>query len=385
MHSAIVGGSSAGRVLNCPASVKLAQAAPEQPQSAYAAEGTALHAIMEQALLNAQEPSSDVVGLHVEGVQITQEHWVDKLLPAWDATQEAFRQFNVTEYEPESRVHFRTLPGVFGTCDVLGLAFDGTVVLLDYKFGDGVLVSPVDSAQLKFYAAAAAEDAQFSEWFTHPDQRIVLGIIQPAQEPPLQTWETTLHDVKAFQAELVLALARAEKPDVQPHPGDWCRWCPAAPTCPAKTQLAAETVAYSPVDAVRLADNMRLADQLEDWIKQVRNAGHFALENGVAVPGYKLVQKRATRKWVDEGAALDKLKRMRSLAAKDYSTVKLCTPPQLEKICKAKGVDFAQFEEYFDSVSSGTTVAPDTDPRPGIVMQRERVIPEHLALSMKTH
>ena len=49
-HSKIVGGSTAKRVINCPGSVALVQQMPPQVESKYAAEGTLLHACMEDLL-----------------------------------------------------------------------------------------------------------------------------------------------------------------------------------------------------------------------------------------------------------------------------------------------------------------------------------------------
>jgi hypothetical protein len=49
-HSKVVGGSTAGRVLNCPGSVALVAKMPPQQGSKYAEEGTLLHACMEVLL-----------------------------------------------------------------------------------------------------------------------------------------------------------------------------------------------------------------------------------------------------------------------------------------------------------------------------------------------
>ena len=383
-HSTVVGGSSAARVLNCPASVRLSKEIPRQPASSYAQEGTAMHAIMEQMLLTEDMDPMSFVGLTIEDVKITRDHITDLVMPAWEATDEAFTRFDIDEFEPEAQVHFQSIPGAFGTCDIFARGRDDLVVLLDYKFGSGVLISPVENKQLMFYAAAAVEDPNFADWWTGDlDQPIKVGIIQPAQEHTLATWQTTVREVTAFTMELMLAVDKAEKPHVGPNMGDWCRWCPAAAVCPAKLNAAAAIDNLKEDHLNDLAVALELASDLEPWIKQVKTLAHQQLERGDKIEGFKLVKKRAMRKWADEQAALTTLKNARKLKAEDYTTVKMCTPPQFEKICKAKGVDFKKYSDMIVSVSSGTTLAPADDPREGVVMSSDREIPEHLADAMK--
>jgi hypothetical protein len=384
-HSTVVGGSSAARVVNCPASVRLSQEIPPSPTSSYAAEGTALHAVMEHWLLH--EPkwtADDLVGSTWEGVEITTDLYHNKITPAMDATNEAFNRFDVGEFEPEAQVHFSSIEGAFGTCDIIGTGRDDLVVLLDYKFGDGVLISPVENKQLMFYAAAAMEDPACADMFTGDlDQPVMLGIIQPAQEHTLRTWETTVRAVTQFQMELMVAVGKSDNPDLPPRAGDWCRWCPAAPVCPAKLNAASAIDNLKDEHLHDLAVAMELAEDLEPWIKQVRKMAHEQLEAGAKVEGYKLVKKRASRKWLEEKDTLAKLKRMKKLVAEDYSTVKILTPPQLEKKCKSKGVDFKQFSDMIVSVSTGTTIAPADDPREGITVSAQREIPDNLANAIK--
>ena len=389
-HSSVVGGSSASRVINCPASVKLSEGVPNKT-STYAAEGTALHAVMEYWLERAYPEMmsrENCVGVEFEGVTVTQELFVEKLFPAVCATVDAFKQYGVTEFEPEGQVFFQSsgLKGAFGTCDVFATNDSGDLILLDYKFGDGVLVSPVENKQLMFYAAAALEDPTFKDWVTGDlNQRVVLGIIQPAQDPPLQVWETTVRDLAVFTSTLTLAVAAADSPDVEPRKGDWCRWCPAAPTCPAHLDTARRAAKMSKQDVYQLSVAMDLVRELEPWFKQVKAEAHEQLELGRAVTGYKLVPSRASRKWVDNDAVQTKLKRMKKLSREDYEIVKMVSPPQLEKVCNAAGVDFAQFSDYYTLVSSGTTLTTEDDPREGVVLQADRAVPEALAKAMKQH
>ena len=103
------------------------------------------------------------------------------------------------------------------------------------------------------------------------------------------------------------------------------------------------------------------ADLLEDWIKDLRALAMTMMEGGAKVPGYKLVAKRSVRKWLDEGKA------NKALAAMGIDPVKLelVSPAQAEKLLKPSKQ--ALPDDLVASVSSGTTFAPESDPRPEVL------------------
>jgi 3-hydroxyisobutyrate dehydrogenase-like beta-hydroxyacid dehydrogenase len=93
------------------------------------------------------------------------------------------------------------------------------------------------------------------------------------------------------------------------------------------------------------------------------------LEAGVEVPGWKLVPKRATRQWVNEGAALTALTEA-GCSATELTELK--SPAQVEKVLKKHKI--AMPENLITAVSSGDTLATADDPRPASL-----VIGKHLA------
>jgi hypothetical protein len=86
------------------------------------------------------------------------------------------------------------------------------------------------------------------------------------------------------------------------------------------------------------------------------------LEQGATVPGYKLVQKQARRQWVDEGKAAQWL-----IAQKVNPTKvdEVISPAQAEK--ELKKSKMALPDDLVVSVSSGTTLASEDDPRPSVL------------------
>ena len=359
-HSLIVGGSTAKRVINCPGSVALVATMPQQEGSSYANEGSLLHEAIAIVLDTACAPE-DMVGFEAHGLTLTQELLERKLLPALDL---------LNEYDPATKLEFKTeevvsfgdlMPGVFGSSDIVG-RLEGRAVILDWKFGDGVMVEAEENMQLMFYAAAALRTPACA-WAFEGVTEIDCVIIQP---PYIRVWTTTLDRIAAFERQLVRAVAASGLPKAPLADGDWCKWCTAKPICPIKTgQLdRIKQVAMQSIDVDKLASYLAVADDVEDFIKSVRALAHQMLENDMPVPGYKLVAKRATRHWADPTTAQDALIGL-GLTKTDVTKTELLSVAQAEKVLKKHKIDLPS--DMVVAVSSGSTLAVETDPRPAVV------------------
>lgn len=349
LHSSIVGGSTAKRVINCPASVKLVAKMPPKPSSVHADRGTLLHDAISLIL----EGKPEVVGMKYNDITLTQELYDEKIIPAIAALDEIDVDGSL-EYIVESRVGFGDLlPGVFGSADLLGRIGDRAVVL-DWKFGDGVAVDAVENDQGMFYAAAAMRTPNV-KWVFEGADEIEIVIVQP---PVVRRWITTPERIKQFEMELVAAVKQSQKEDAAFKSGDHCRWCAAKPVCPQMTGEVDRFVKTSlqTIDATQIGHYLKQADQIEDFIKSVREMAFTMLENEVKVPGYKLVAKRGTRQWVDE-------KKAEELLGDNAYEKKLISVAQAEKLIGKK--NFPQ--ELAVSVSTGNTLANEDDPRPAIL------------------
>ena len=173
LHSSIVGGSTAKRVINCPASVALCAKMPPKPSSTFADRGTLLHDAISQIL----DTNADVINMKYNDHILTQELYDEKIVPAL-AFLDEINVDGSLEYAVESRVGFGALlPGVFGSADLLGRIGDRAIVL-DWKFGDGVVVDAVENEQGMFYAAAAMHTSGV-EWVFKDADEIEIIIVQP--------------------------------------------------------------------------------------------------------------------------------------------------------------------------------------------------------------
>jgi hypothetical protein len=359
-HSLIVGGSTAKRVINCPGSVALVATMPQQEGSSYANEGSLLHEAIAIVLDTACAPG-DMVGFEAHGLTLTQDLLERKLLPALDL---------LNEYDPTTKLEFKTeevvsfgdlMPGVFGSSDIVG-KLEGRAVILDWKFGDGVMVEAEENMQLMFYAAAALRTPACA-WAFDGVTEIDCVIIQP---PYIRVWTTTLDRIATFERQLVRAVAASGLPSAPLADGDWCKWCTAKPICPIKTgQLdRIKQVAMQSIDVDKLASYLAVAPDIEDFLAQCRALAHQMLENDMPVPGYKLVAKRATRHWADPATAKARLLDL-GLTETDVTKTELLSVAQSEKVLKKHKIDLPI--DMVVAVSSGSTLAVETDPRPAVV------------------
>ena len=347
IHSTLVGGSTAKRVMACPASIDLVAKMPPKPSSKYADEGTLLHDAISQIL---DCKATDVVGMTYEGITLTQELYDDKIAVALAALDEIDPDKRM-EFVVESRVGFGdVLPGVFGSADLLGRIGDRAIVL-DWKFGNGVVVDAVENAQGMFYAAAAMRTPE-TQWVFEGATEIEIIIVQP---PMVRRWVTTPKRIAEFEFDLVAAV---NGPRTKMQTGDHCRWCAAKPTCPMVTGAVDRALRASllRIDAAQVSDYLAQAELLEAWIDSVRVLAYDMLENNVKVPGFKLVAKRGTRQWVNDAAPVE------LLGDKAYES-KLISVAQAEKLVGKKNFP----SDLAVSVSSGSTLVPENDPRPAVL------------------
>jgi hypothetical protein len=358
-HSKIVGGSTAKRVINCPGSVPLVQQMPPQIGSKYAEEGTKLHGLMERFI------EADTVSA-IEMMKDLSPEQREKIEFCLSALDEIDPDKKMT-YVQETTVGFEGVPaleGVFGNADVVGRIGDRAIVL-DWKFGDGVMVEAEENDQGLFYAAAALRTPTLA-WAFEGAKEIEIVIVQP---PFVRRWVTTFARVKRFEQDLINAVQLSRKPDAPLAIGDWCRWCTAKPICPQMTGAVDRVThtALKEIDSEALGRALALADKLEDFIADARALAQTRLEKGMAVPGWKLVPKRAVRQWADEAKAAQALK---ALGVEPYEQ-KILSPAQAEKVAKSAGVAIPT--EMVVSVSSGNTIAPESDKRPGVLVIGEQL------------
>lgn len=371
-----LGASSMHRWAACPGSIREQEGCPDNT-SYYAAEGTVAHELAESCLRIAEKSGKPYPARHKigekwfkEGHEITvDEEMADAVQLYLDAIESATEEGDQTFIEHKFDLSL-IYDGLFGTNDFcLYRPSEKLLWIWDYKHGAGVSVEAEGNQQMQYYGLGAAISRQ-----NMPISKIRLTICQPRahhKDGPIRSWEMKPMDLLKFREDLVRAAKATEDPNAPIHPGSHCKFCRAQPKCPALIQKAQDAAKEAfagglPQDLSpdRVAEILSDADTVEAWIRAVREYAHRRLEMGSEVPGWKLVQKRAQRKWDDAniGMLSSFLHDRKGLTDDDiYAPKKLKTPAQLEKLLPKD--DRKQLEPFIVTSSSGTTLVRDGDPR----------------------
>jgi hypothetical protein len=176
-------------------------------------------------------------------------------------------------------------------------------------------------------------------------------------------------DLLDYAADLIEGARRTEEfgADLVPSKKA-CKWCPAAAAnkCPA-IEKHTQALALADFTAVgvekyskdQIAEFLRMAPLVEARISAVREFAYNRVCAGEDFPGFKLVEKRATRKWKDEEAATLAFSKVPGA----LTAPELRSPAQVEKLVGKK--KFAPLAEaHVEKISSGYTLASADDPRP---------------------
>jgi hypothetical protein len=354
VHSRI-GASSMHRWSACPGSVKLSQFIPSS-SSKYAEEGTLAHEIAAEILQvrridkykNLPEDMMPAVWVYAnEIVSVTKEHPDAKLLVE--------HRFDL------SKIH----TGLYGTADaVIFLPSKKLLQVYDYKHGAGISVDVENNEQLMYYGLGALLSTGFV------CENVELVVVQPRCDSghgPIKRWRFNSVELIDFAADLKKFAAATEEANAPLVVGSHCRFCPAAASVCPKVREKALAIAkeeFSPqmsYDPEKLSKTLAALPVLENFVKSVREFAYAEAEQGRIPPGFKLVEKRAMRKWSDEKVVQQFLDNnfANSTIRECYTNPELKSPAQVEKVV---GKD--KLNHLMVSESSGLTLVEEADKRP---------------------
>ena len=292
--------SAANRRLHCPPSLTLEEQFQDE-ESAYAAEGTAGHAMAEHLIKKylkqrTRRPVSD--------------YYSDELLEAVDEyvsfvqgeIEEARRVCKDPVFTVEQRVDASEyVEGCFGTADMV-IVTDSYIHIIDLKLGRGVQVDAERNPQLMIYGLGVLSKAELLY-----DPKVVrLTIFQP-RLCHSSTWEITPEELKQWGEEVLRPTgAMALMGAGEFAAGSWCRFCKARNQCRARAEeflKLAQMEFRQPalLDDEEIAEVLRRSDELAKWAADVYAfAQDEAIIHGKQWPGYKVVEGRSVRKYSSE-------------------------------------------------------------------------------------
>lgn len=363
------GASNAKRRMNCPGSLNAEAPFPDE-SSPYAELGTAAHELGEFCLVNGHEDAFAFIGEEHNGHKVDDNmaRAVQVYIDHIRAT--ALLEPSLCRYEKRFSLDKLDPPmPMFGTADCIIYGKEsGTLYVLDYKHGQGVAVEVEDNAQLKYYALGAILEIGDKA----PVNKVITVVIQPRAmhaDGPVRSYSYSRDEIMDFGTELIDAAHESLKPDAPRLAGDHCKFCKAAGTCSALRNDAL-AVAQDEFGAVKdlndltpaeVADYLEKVPLIEEWIKSLRRHANYILESGNALPGYKLVEKRPTRRWRVENEFVAWATE-EGLDDDDIYEKKLKSPSQIERIVGKKNLPTS----LVMAVSTGTSMVADTDNRPSV-------------------
>lgn len=382
-HAAL-GASAAHRWMNCPGSIRLSAGIPST-SSIYADEGTAAHELCEKCLLqeaNAEDFLGDTITVNGTDFEVDQE-MVDAVAVYCDTVWGAMSKSDILMIEERFSLESLDPPApMFGTADAVIYKpkrgkRPARLVVIDFKYGQGVPVEVLGNPQMRYYGLGAA--------LKHRDKPlsvIEMVVVQPRArhaDGPVRREEIPVFELIEWSGDLLEAARRTEDPDAPLAAGDWCRFCPAHPVCPEARRAVLETAKADFADvmppepetltAEQIGEILNRGEIIKKWIASVYDYALAELNAGREIPGWKLVDKRATRKWMDEQAAIEKLRDL-GLDDDDLYTSKFVTPAQAEK--KLGKGQKGEIAGLIIKESSGVTLAPEFDARPPAIPAAQR-------------
>jgi len=230
--------SQLDRVLNCPASHVLPQV---RQQSEAADFGTGVHRFLQQAHeLGRDEALAEIPG-DAPHRALCEQLPLDEL-PAGGRREVSFA-WNISTgvariIGSERDYSSASADEYCGTADAIGSA-GGVGVVIDWKSGRYV-GTPAKSGQLRFLSLCLAhvldlDEVRASFVYLRDDGTFYRDEVM-FDGFDLAAFAMQLRALPARIAEQQAKIDADRQPDVSNGP--WCRFCPAAPACPAKTALA---------------------------------------------------------------------------------------------------------------------------------------------------
>lgn len=379
---ALLSPSSAHRWLACPGSVMLESQLPEE-SSEFAAEGTVAHTVAALCLTE-NYGAHAYVGRIFDDIEVTSD-MADFVQIYVDAVREYAKGGELLVEQRVPIGHVTGEENAAGTSDAI-VILDDEIIVIDLKFGRGVIVDAKENDQGRMYALGALHLVGL---LGVEPKRVRIVISQPRVAAAPSEWDCTVEDLQAFGEHAkqrgyhALQVLRHEDLRAVHHhlrPGDkQCRFCKAKASCPALSTLVAETTGADFEDVTQkqlptkvgestvmhLGHYLPKLDLIEAWCDAIRKRAHAELLAGNHVPGYKLVQgKRGARGWLNAVEAEAVLKSMR-LKIEEMYDFKVISPTTAEKLlAKDSPRRWTKLQPLIGQAEGKPTVAPEADPRP---------------------
>lgn len=359
---AILSASGSHRWLNCTPSARL-ELEFENTTSEAAREGTAAHALCEHKLKKflkkrSKRPASDY---NSDEMEECTDAYAEFVMEQYEETKKSCKDPVILI---EQKLDFSCyVPEGFGTGDCIIIS-DDKLHIIDFKYGQGILVEAEHNPQMMLYALGALEiyDALYDI------KEISITIFQPRREN-VSTWTISIEELKVWAEEELKPKAQmAYEGNGEYLPGEWCTFCKAAVKCRAraeeKMKLARMEFKMPPLltDA-EIEEVLTVLPGLTKWANEITAyATEAAIHHGKEWNGFKVVEGRSNRKYRDEQLVAE--------AAKKHGYTDIYRQSLIPMTEMQKLMGKSAFEEILGDLiykpPGKPTLVPITDKRPAM-------------------
>jgi hypothetical protein len=359
---ALLSASSSHRWLNCPPSARLCESY-EDKGSDYAAEGTDAHSLCEFKLktalgMEAQDPTENL-SYYSEEMEDCANDYAAYVL---ELVEVAKKSSSDPVILIEQRLDYsRFVESGFGTGDCVIVA-DGTLTIVDYKHGRGILVEADNNPQMMLYALGALEIFDG----IYDIETVCMTIYQPRRSS-VSTFTLSKEDLYQWAEDTLTPAAElAYAGNGNYQCGEWCQFCKAKHDCRERAEYNLELAKFDFHLPPLLTDEdveeiLGRIDGLVSWANDIKEYALQAAVSGKEWHGWKLVEGRSNRKYTDETVVAEAV----TAAGFDPYERKVMGVTSMTSLLGKK-----RFEEvlggYIEKPQGKPTLVPESDKRPAI-------------------
>lgn len=368
---ALLSASSSSKWLVCTPSARLEEQIPEE-KSEYADEGRLAHEISELKLrkyfiepmgpqkFSAQMKKLKEDPLYQEEMQRHTDTYVEYVQnivhgfksPPYVAIE---KKLDYSAYAPEG----------FGTSD--SIIISGNVLyLIDFKYGKGHPVSAVNNSQMRLYALGAYQAYSF----LYQIETVKMAIVQPRLDD-ISEDEISITELLEWGESIKSTAQMAFNGEGEYAPGEHCKFCRAKATCRARVEQFFQLEDYHMmkpplVSNTEIGQILERAQNIASWVKSLQDYALAECLKGNEVTGWKAVEGRSNRNYVDLDKAFEHLKSNEIAEVMLYKNEPL-TVAQVEELLGKKEYKRLLEEPGHVKKSPGKpTLAPASDKREAI-------------------
>lgn len=338
---ALLSASSSKQWLTCTPSARLSEQFPETT-SDHAEEGRLAHEIAE---LKMRKQFTEPMGARTFNSRLkklqAQPHYDSEMLRHTDTYVDYISGIVHGLSSPpyiaiEKRLDYSAYaPEGFGTGDCVMIG-GNTLYVFDLKYGKGVPVSAKGNTQMRLYALGAY--AAYA--FLFPIDTVKMAIVQPRLDD-ISEDTMSLDELLAWGESIKPLAQMAFKGEGEFVPGEHCRFCRARALCRARTEqhMALEDFKLMKPPLIsneEVGQILAKAQNLAAWVKHLEEFALGECLKGSEIPGWKAVEGRSSRQYVNQDEAFKILTANGIEEAMLYERKPL-TVPNVEKLLgKAK-------------------------------------------------